>query len=108
MKKHLTLLLAALLIGVGSTAASGAGLSAKETQAQDLRTQALKAQMQADSLNAQALKLEKEIIEAEAQAQMKPGEKMRGYGAHQCVMDCLNASRGSGSLYSCRRACGAY
>lgn len=108
MKKYLMMLLAACALGTSSLAAIGADLSPKETQAQDLRAQALKAQMQADKLTAEAVKLEKEIVEAEAKAQAKPGEKMRGYGAHACVMDCLNSSSGGGNLYSCRRACGAY
>jgi type II secretory pathway pseudopilin PulG len=106
MKKLLVSLSAIIMLGLATAPVVNA-TSAKEAQAQDLRTQALKAQLQADSLNAQALKLETEIVEAEAQAQVKPGEKMRGYGAHQCVMDCLRSSRGA-SLFSCRRACGAY
>lgn len=109
MKKMLTLLFAALAFGMAAGHATSAELSPKEVQAQELRTQALKAQLQSDSLTAQAVKLEKEIVETEAKAQMKPGEKMRGHGAHQCVLDCINASRGSGnSLFSCRSACGAY
>ncbi len=109
MKKMFTLLFAALAFGMAAGHATSAELSPKEVQAQELRTQALKAQLQSDSLTAQAVKLEKEIVEAEAKTLLKPGEKMRGYGAHQCVMDCLNASRGSGSqLFSCRSACGSY
>lgn len=107
MKKYLMMMLAVFALGTGSLAAIGADLSAKETQAQDLRTQALKAQLQADKLTAEAVKLEKEIVESEAKAQAKPGEKMRGYGVHACVMDCISGSNG-GNLYSCRRACGAY
>ena len=75
---------------------------AEEETPSSLRAEAAKLYTQADELTEKALKLE---AEQASEVKSRGNEvKLRGYGAHQCVMDCIP----HGGRYSCRRACGAY
>lgn len=76
---------------------------AKDQTPSELRAEAAKLYTQADELTEKALKLEAALA-SEVKSRGNDEVKLRGYGAHQCVMDCIP----HGSLYSCRRACGAY
>jgi hypothetical protein len=84
-----------------SLTAHAQGLDPRLQEALDLRAQSTKASMQAEALAKRAADIELGIAKEDA----GKGDKTRGAGVHQCVIDCINTSRG---LYNCRQACGAY
>lgn len=111
--KKIVILLAAMLMAMSASAwAADAAANQKLEKAKELRVQAAKLSMQALDLNRQATVLEME-------AELKPGEKMRGgnpwatamqlnepQGAAACSYDCRGG--GHGDKYICNRACGNY
>ncbi len=89
-----------LTLAISATAVTGAW--AGEKSVAELRAEAAALYTQADQLVEKAMRQEAEQM---SEVKSRGNEvKSRGYGAHQCVMDCLP----HGSLYACRRACGAY
>ncbi|MGB2247662.1 MAG: hypothetical protein ACPH3N_08325 [Alcanivorax sediminis] len=96
--KLITQIMLAFVIALSAVSVA----QAKEQSPSELRAEAAKLYTQADELTEKALKLE---AEQASEVKSRGNEvNLRGYGAHQCVMDCIP----HGSLYSCRRACGAY
>lgn len=86
----------------GSVAFAGGPHDDGMMSSEDLRAKAASLYQEADALVEKAVRLE-----SEQAVKMRGGDdvQMRGYGSHQCVMDCI---RTGSSLYACRRACGAY
>ena len=70
-----------------------------------LRAEAATLYERADALTEQAARMEAEAPEVRSRGVDAGDVRSRGFGSHQCVMDCLNTNAG---IYACRRACGAY
>lgn len=101
MLTKLSALFLAVMLGLSSSY-----VIAKDAESPaSLRAEAATLYERADALTEQAARMEAEAPEVRSRGVDAGDVRSRGFGSHQCVLDCLSTNAG---LYACRRACGAY